>query len=365
MKKLPKLILPTLILGAVTSQALAPKTSALYIDDDGATWYTVQELLGYKEEVDRETDNLCGDDMGCRENLYYSHFEAEDYKFWALEQLLDQQVVLTAVNPKEETLKVLYFDEDMMLKRMGVSEPIDLEVFYLGWFEYGTERIYNFGGITDELSNETMPGTHKIYYWDTSVDGPNPIPANQEFELSAAGSGLNSNVLGEIPYGADAGMYKFNAVGRFIYTSCLAESDYEEGKECRLMISGEKGQAYFPPRETIIENEQNNGDDPDQTGDITPDSGQTEVIDKNIEESNSDQTENNTKNSFADQTFITDNNQATRVTQAPKAPNTGVGNICIEDYDFPWWLVVALILIDVAILWTFWPKKSKKPIDKK
>ena len=131
------------------------------------------------------------------------------------------------------------------------------------------------------------------------------------------------------------------------------------------MISGEKGQAYFPPRETIIENEQNNGDDPDQTGDITPDSGQTEVIDKNIEESNSDQTENNTKNSFADQTFITDNNQATRVTQAPKAPNTGVGNICIEDYDFPWWLVVMLILIDVAILWTFWPKKSKKTIDKK
>lgn len=359
MKKLPTVLLSTLIFGLVGSNLTASPASALYRDDTGATWYTVAEALEFKEELDRETEEICGDNLSCREELYFSRMESGDQKFWVVEQLTQQQITVTSVNPGAETLKVLFFDEDVMMRQMGVHEPLTLGEFYMGWFEYGVDRIYNYSSYAEELFADTFLGAHLIYAQkDNEGD---KIPANQEFELSAKGSNLNLNTSGEIAYGAYADPY-FNAAGRFIYASCLSEPDYAEGVECKMMISAERGIAYFPPRETETTG-YGNMDSNSQDSAILQDNeitNQSEVL--------ITQAETNLENTTTE--FTSENITTPQlVVTEPKSPNTGTyTNPCVQKtIEFPWWLVILIALGDATVLWLFWPKSrknSKKTLDK-
>lgn len=424
MKKIPIKLLTILILSAVFTVTFTAKTHALYIDEDGATWYTVPEMLEYKAEVDREEQELCGDDMNCKQDFFFSKIETDE-KFHALEQLTQQQIVVTSVNPAEETLKVLFFDEEMTLKRMGISEKLELGEFYMGWFDNDVERIYNYGSYVEELFANVLPGAHYIYaQFDNYGD---KIPANQEFKISVPGSNLNLNTSGEIAYGAFAD--RFNAVGRFIYTSCLTEPDYTEGTECRLMLSGEKGFSYFPPRKTLTNSELVNSKEteedlvnnktegnPTNNDEVNPSTTENDSetgldsmndeIDKEDSKSaeatpdtippsniaNTEQTGNDAiKNTVLDnpsdynslqKTIISESKTTTSKSEittsesqvSPQAPETGTSTASEGNTaEFPWWLK-AIIGLNVAILlWLFWPsrkkpskttKKSKKVVDK-
>lgn len=372
MKKLPTILLSTLTLGLANLGLTAHPASALYIDDDGATWYTVSEMLEYKTEFDQLAEDQCGDNTACLQDLYFTKMGSEDPKFWALEQLTQQQITVTSVNPGEGTLKVLFFDEDSMLKRMGIHEHLALGEFYMGWFEYDVNRIYNYGSYVNELSNDTFPGAHLIYF--QSDNGEGNIPANQEFELSVPEANLSLNTSGEIAYGAFADPY-FNAAGRFIYTSCLSEPDYAEGVECHMMISPEKGIAYFPPRETTFtflsqENEEPNPSDSgnsDSGGNDSSNPATDSLSDEptqstpdlaNSTPSEPDTTpETTTIASSAPLAFA-----ASSITTSPKAPNTGAESTQNNQgsTNFPWWLGVIFASGIATLVWLFLPSRSRK-----
>lgn len=396
MKKIPLQLLTILILSTVFTNVFTANTHALYIDEDGTTWYTVPEMLEYKEIVDKEEQELCGDDMDCKQDFFFSKIETDD-KFRALEQLTQQQIVVTSVNPAEETLKVLFFDEEMMLKHMGISEKLELGEFYMGWFESDVERIYNYGSYADQLFADTMPGVHLIYAQRDNYG--DKIPANQEVDIFAPGSDLNLNTSGEIAYGVYAD--QFNAAGRFIYTSCLSEPDYEEGTECRLMLSGDKGFNYFPPRETLISSEPTNNNDIEDDITIQDDTTSAPVDDdieagfgsmsdesnqdnnglaeslseatSNPDITNADQTGNETTEEEnpdepSDSSTLKKTSPAGSATTTSessnsiKTPETGISTVSEDDtIEFPWWLKVLIGLNTAILLWLFWPSRKKSP----
>lgn len=377
MKKLPTILLSTLTLGLANLGLTTHPASALYIDDDGATWYKVSEMLEYKNEFDQLAEDQCGDNTTCLQDLYFAKMESEDPKFWALEQLVQQQITVTSVNPGEGTLKVLFFDEDTMMKRMGIHEHLTLGEFYMGWFEYDVNRIYNYGSYVDKLSSDTFPGAHLIYFQSDNSEGN--IPANQEFELSVPEANLSLNTSGEIGYGAFADPY-FNAAGRFIYTSCLSEPDYFEGAECRMMISPEKGIAYFPPRETIFtlpsqEDDNSNASDSGNSdlGGDNPDNLATDSSDKPAQ--STPEPGATTAVAVANEPDIT--SEAVTIassaplaftassisTTTPKTPNTGAESTLYDQgsaSNFPWWLGAIFASGIVTLAWLFIPSRSRK-----
>lgn len=390
MKKQPNILLSILAICLAGTAISTPGASALYIEEDGTTWYSVPELLEYKEEYDREARSTCGEDAHCLEELFFSEMESENPKFWALEQLTQQQIVVTSVNLTEETIKVLFFDEDMMLKHMGISEPLALGEFYMGWFDHDVERIYNYGMYAENLMNDALPGAHYLYAQRDVSE--NIIPANEEFLIDVAGSDLNLNSSGEIAYAAFAEPY-FNAMGRFYpYGSCLLEPDYAEGTECRLMLSAEKGQRFFPPRETIeaeVESgsstsplaeeatENINKEDPKEENVIPEETLfhaeeiQDETSEKDYTRNEKEEIENNTLSALQNNEIFAlgQLNQQSISSQTIKSPNTGTNtNPCNQrTVEFPWWLVILIALGDIVVLWLFWPKshkKSKKVLDK-
>lgn len=339
MQKIPKLLSSILITSVTVSLGFSAKTQALYIDEDEATWYTVAELLDYQKQVEQEKSELCGDDINCRENWFYDRFES-DPKLQALDNLEQYQFVVTAINPQAETFKVLAFSENMMLKRWGISEKVTIDKFYLAWFDNreAQGQIGNFGAYEEELLNNTLSGTHTIFAYQkdrTRLDFPSATDTEVELQM-LPNSNLIADPIGSLGYLVDGEGY--NAVGGVHYSTCLNAADYSEGKECRMMISAEKGVSYFPPRETVMStegNEQENNQENEQIDEHTSDPVQGRpVISSQINSSPS----------------------------MPKTPNTGGSNEQNQTtFEFPWWLGAILIINLLTLLWLFLPLGLSKP----
>ena len=240
-----------------------PASSMTVIEDKGTTWWSVQELLKFYPEVEAEKDAECGDNQDCRMEFGWSMIERGP-KYSALNNLLEGQFWVTSVNPSAETVKVLFFDNDMMLRHMGIEEKLEIEHLYLGWFDEWKGQIYNYDH--DGFTNGSISGSHPLY--DSTVEDIDAIVPWEEVELSVAGGNLIENTTGKLDYALYAKYNMFNAQGHFDYSSCLRAPDYQDGMECQMMVSGDQWVSYFPPRESIIEqtttiNEPDNG----ETGD--------------------------------------------------------------------------------------------------
>ena len=218
------------------------------IEDKGTTWWSVQELLKFYPEVEAEKDVECGDNQDCRMEFGWSMIERGP-KYSALNNLLEGQFWVTSINPSTETVKVLFFDEDMMLRHMGIEEKLEIEHLYLGWFDEWKGQIYNYDH--DGFTNGSVSGSHPLY--DSTVEDINAIVPWEEVELSVAGGNLIENTTGKLDYAIYAKYNMFNAQGHFDYSSCLRALDYQDGMECQMMVSGDQWVSYFPPRESIIE----------------------------------------------------------------------------------------------------------------
>ncbi|MBO7718235.1 hypothetical protein J6S37_01930 [Candidatus Saccharibacteria bacterium] len=374
MKKLSTFLLLTLIFGLTIS----PGVNAIYTDDDGATWYTVEELLDYQQEIDTELSEVCADDIGCRQDAYFSKMETK-LELLALEQLAGQQFILTAINPEQEYIKTLFFGEDMMLKRMGISEELDINQVYIGWLEDDVERIYRDGMDPDQYSNGEIPDAHTIYAWKDGTEAEQLIQPDMEAELPAAN--LGTNTTGQLIYNIDSGPGKFAAYGRFFYSECMTASNYLPGSECKLMTSAEKGQRYTPLLETVPnsgafggsdDNNDDDGglfttvafgstnpsDDPDPEEEITengPEERTTEIAVASTNEGNISASEGTTRDEkIAEQAKAS-------LTVSPKAPNTGTNTEACNQktIEFPWWLAAMIAVGDVVVMWLFWPNNRK------
>ncbi len=358
MKKISILFLPILVFGLV----LSPQKSAhAAIQAENTTWWSVEEMVEFSHQVDKEKEDLCHDDQVCKENFYLSMYE-KGGKYSALLNFLETRVWLTSINPAKETIKIFYFDEDNMMKQMGIEEKADLTHLYFGWFDDWSGQIYNYN--YEQFMDGSISGLHTMYVGDEAENGAGWIPAWEEVELSVAGSDLIQNTSGKIDYAAFSGPY-FNAQGYFDISNCLNAPDYREGMECKLMISGDQWASYFPPR---------NETEPENTITSTLDNSvQAEPVEgtsqrEGLGEANIGN-EQIAVSSQPEPISSVSSIQSTKE-NAVKTPNTGtMTQPCAQKtIEFPWWLVFLIALGDAAIIWLFWPKKShknpKKTLDK-
>ncbi|MBQ3433263.1 hypothetical protein IJG22_03150 [Candidatus Saccharibacteria bacterium] len=395
-----------------------PVTPMTVLEENGTTWWSVEELLSFNQEVEAEKEAECGDNQDCRMEFGWSMIERGP-KYSALNNLLEGQFWVTSVNPAAETVKVLFFDDDMMLRHMGIEEKLEIEHLYLGWFDEWRGQIYNYDH--DGFTNGTVSGSHPLY--DSTTEGVDAIVPWQESELSVTGGGLIYNTTGKLDYALYAKYNMFNAQGHFDYSSCLSAPDYQEGMECQMMISGDQWISYFPPREQINEPEITNNepeapftepeiiyDEPEnptiepedpaiepedpitepEISPVTPENpimesdnpltepesqpttNPTETItvepegDINLainepiqplpsETSTSESTPFEETNPVLTQIIITEDNSV-----VPKAPETGksmkTSNHSIE---MPWWFIILNILGALFIIWWFMPIRRK------
>lgn len=401
MKRKSLLILSALVtgLGLVPS---SPTSAA--IQDRGTTWWSVEEMLDFYQEVEQEKLDGCGDDLGCQVEFGYNMVE-KGPKYSALNNFLEAQIWITAVNPAEETVKVFYFDDDMMLRQMGIEEKIHLQHLYMGWFDEWNGQIYNYNH--ERFMSGNVAGLHTMYDGSSRVDGPDWLPAWEEVELSVAGSSLIDNYSGIIDYAVFAEHNMFNAQGTFNYSDCLRAPDYEEGKECKLMFSGDQWATYLPPREQIVEDVDDSGqeEDPDlgftenlgsdsdlDSSELEPDSDEiptpeaTEIEPGLTKTTNDDFTAPDTASPinagtleasaevlpttsvFADN--VSGDNLRTQelsaTNQLPKAPNTGKSlSVAGRGANLmPWWLIMMEVLGGILMLWWFIPVRTMKKKDR-
>ena len=338
MKKIPILFLLILLFGLILSP-VAPTHAA--IEEKGTTWWSVAELLEFYQEVEAEKNTECGDNEECKMEFNLNMIE-KGPEYSALNNLLEAQIWVTSVNPAAETVKILYFDDEMMAKFMGIEEKIHLEHLYMGWIEDWDGQIYNYNH--EQFTGGSMAGNHPMYDGSSYLDGADWIPAWQEYELSVAGSNLTQNTLGRIDYAVYAEDNMFNAQGYFDYSNCISASDYQEGMECKMMVSGDQWVAYFPPRAEL------KSEIGPFSATPTTDLGGDIILE-----------ENNTAYS------IETSSQSS--TSSVKAPHTGsMTNPCIQKtVEFPWWLVILIAIGNIVVLWIFWPKSRKnhkKTLDK-
>lgn len=238
-----------------------PASPMTVIEDKGTTWWSVQELLKFYPEVETEKDAECGDNQDCRMEFGWNMIERGP-KYSALNNLLEGQFWVTSINPNTETIKVLFFDDDMMLRHMGIEEKLEIEHLYLGWFDEWKGQIYNYDH--DGFTNGSVSGSHPLY--DSTVGDIDAIVPWEEVELSVAGGNLIENATGKLDYAIYAKYNMFNAQGHFDYSSCLRAPDYQDGMECQMMVSGDQWVSYFPPRESIIEQTTTNEPSNNETG---------------------------------------------------------------------------------------------------
>lgn len=314
MKKIPILLLSILIVGlAFSPTRLAHAT----IEENGTTWWSVEELLDFYPEVEAEKDAECGDDQDCRMEFDFNLME-KGGKYRALSDLMSMQFWVTGVNPDKQTIDVLFFDEEMMLRHMGVREKLTLERLTMGWFDEPTDEV--FYRSYDELASGSLPGFHVLF--TSNPENLADITPWRETTLSISDTNLVNNTHGKIAYRIYA--EPFNAVGNFDYSSCFSKSDYVSGQGCKMYVSADQWISFFPSRNEIEPNEP---------------TSQNLATDNKEDSANSE------------------------VTLSPaleiKAPNTGVGS-CDRAVEFPWWFMLMLVIGDIVALWLFWPTKSKK-----
>lgn len=344
-----------------------PVTPMTVLEENGTTWWSVEELLNFNQEVEAEKEAECGDNQDCRMEFGWSMIERGP-KYSALNNLLEGQFWVTSINPTAETVKVLFFDDDMMLRHMGIEEKLEIEHLYLGWFDEWRGQIYNYDH--DGFTNGTVSGSHPLY--DSTTEGVDAIVPWQESELSVTGGGLIYNTTGKLDYALYAKYNMFNAQGYFDYSSCLSAPGYQEGMECQMMISGDQWISYFPPREQINESEITNNEseapfiepeiiyDEPENPTVEPEGDINLAINEPIQplpsETNTSESTPFEETNPVTQIIITEDNSV-----VPKAPETGKTTKSSENtVEMPWWLIVLNVLGFLFIIWWFLPSRNVK-----
>ena len=348
MKKLPIALLGLTM--CIISQTTASSSVSAMYREPNATWWTVPELLEFKQQVEREESEICGNNQGCKEELFFSNLESEDTRYQALEIMLQSRFVVTSINPGQEKIKVIYFDEEPMLKRMGIEEHDPLNHIFMAWFDQDNPAITNYS-YQYPYQNQFPDDIHLLYIGDKESYSSTGFPANQEFELPIQPTGLSNNQLASIKVATFANQY--NSMGQANYLSCTREYDYEAEVGCQMMYSAEQGSRYFPPRETIEQNQTNFTD--------TPNTENPDILASGIPETKELGDSTILNHDDTNEIVVTSLKNTNEPTDfAIKVPETGtLTNECNKVVEFPWWLALLLMLGNATLLWLFWPKNQK------
>lgn len=370
-KKIP-LLLSTLIIGGTYfggELSAAPSTYAYDVsasavessllpagtEIDGMRYWSVSEMQQASELINAKREEFCAGDQMCMEELPWQQMEELGGIYFALDPFDNIQFMLTSINPSQNKVKFLYHDEDRMLSRMfgekvrhnislvyalWVDESLGDPTVSMNWLAYEKRAPYHLGSV-----EEVEAATHLIFDESESELGVGWFTPNIEHEYQVSDGNLADNTKSWLYYTlvTDEGGH---TLGTIDYSSCINSPDYTDGMECRMMYREDGLYTYIPfePTRTISATYADLAAVPEGNG----------VIDKNT-------TPEVTTNTIATTTPSAEPIGSTAKTEVASAPNTG--KYTREESgaaEFPWWLFAIFGAGIAALLWLFWPKKSKK-----
>lgn len=394
MKKLPTLLISILITSTVFSSLFSAKTQALYTDENSITWYTIPELLEYKKEHDQEEQEVCGDNMDCL-MAFREEKSLSNPKYAALRLIEFRQLFISSVNLRDNTIKFVFFKEDMRAKRSGgPRRDTELDSLFIAWLDGMREIPSDYDGNIDKYHNGEISNVHPIYAYKKEADNINQFTeTDQELEIEVpVGSDLKNDTLRSIHFKMRS---KYSNMSGYVgYSRCMFATDRNPDTICTAMISSDERIEYFasllpagenneepetpsepeqPEQpsepETPSEPEQPNPGEPEYPNEPNrPEQPSEPETPSGPERPGLTEPENLIQPISGEPKtpiMIQPNNNTPLFVAVPKSPNTGsMASPCSQKtIEFPWWLCIIIALGDMVVLWFFWPtpKSPKNP----
>ncbi len=391
-----KKIIPLLLtLTALSGNLFLPLSASASTTIDEKEYWSIDELLAHEVIAEQEITEACGDDRTCANTFFFNQQSSRGGIWNAYREFKNSRFKITAVNPTEEYLRVIYRDENLSARfRLDEKWHEDLVELYIAWLEPDQPKwisarpvIINhrdyFWPAATLKRGETNPGLHAIFVGREEEKTPGWFTPNQEIEIPT--KDLAENTSQEI---YNASYIDFSGYNNVLnYSACVNSADYESGMECRLLFGEERDMIYAPfwpdePTSGYPVVEEPGEKDEENVGD-----GLGGVTENEIPQN--PQPDNNTKNTIVEvpkyiyvassteqgsevpeESSPAEEVQVENLEEENKAPlssqiTTPALNLTTEQCSstgFAWWWIVILFgIADGLIMWWFWPKHTKNP----
>lgn len=278
-------------------------------------------------------------------------------EYWTLEETPEEELVknyfmITALNPNNSTVRVLFNDEAGARWRPWADGKDILKELHLFWWENGPKHDYF---VT------TDPGFHRVYDYVTEPD-ENWFSANEEVEISIPKETFE--ILKTTP------LYFFvisdmsSSVGPRDFGNCLSDIENKENYECSVAIGKTGGIIYYPTEVKQALAPEITPDFkslaiPTSVATSTPETNEpkpvaTEKISTNTMRVPEKTTEvaNTVSDTTLDINATTSNNVADTI-EVPLAAGP-------EEHQFPWWFIVFIFSGITLVLWWFIPISKRR-----
>ncbi len=202
-------------------------------------FWTIPELIELKTTTDAEVNSLCQGDFMCEEDYRFSLLD-QGGQYSALEGFSSMILMITAINPTNSTIRVLFHDEDPMMRMMGEEDRAALDEIFIAWFSEEPRIFNNYYAKANNYTQEM----YYLFSGDANTNGTGWFPPNQEVEIQIE----HADALLREPHLIFFAMEGENtsAYGAHGYDSCIKSPLFEEGMECR-MVFDETTNFYFLP----------------------------------------------------------------------------------------------------------------------
>lgn len=244
MKKLSKILILTTTLGMGLSSVV--NTSAM-TKEWGTRWWTLDEMNETISEMEEIATERCGEDGLCKRDVY-RELMASDGKYNAANLASGMGIVISAVNPGESTVKVIYQGRTSLKWRSNGAGQTTPKELYMMWVEPEMVSVTQQEATLLEYikADEAAEGIHLIYQ---ANEEKNVVPEiDTEMEIAVPGD-LRENLRGVIDYSEKNDVS--GSWGSVKYSDCMTRAGYEDGVECRIMFSEYGDYSYFPVVEEV------------------------------------------------------------------------------------------------------------------
>ena len=331
----------------ISSVGLTLPTFAVAPESDNKKFWTIPELIELREEDVMERGSLCEEDLECEINRHFELLERGG-EYSILNSFNNMILLITSINPSNSTIRVLFHDENPMMRRMGEMEPAILDEIFIAWFSSQPIMFNNYYAKHSHYSMEMS----FLFSGSASTNGYGWFTPNQEVELQID----HAEALLKSPHYIFFTMEGENTSvsGMHDYSNCIESPFFEEGMECR-MVFDDTGNFDFLPFWP--------GSDSPAYNPYSIEEGYGGTIDDNTE-SNSDIITDNpetaatpSEENDAQATQLADATPETALNYPDTGSFTESPNPSKRDKNSVWCPILIIFLSDLFIFWWFWPEE--------
>ena len=302
--------------------------------DYSQDFWSLEEIMAVREDAKQEVIATCQDspEFDCAERYHIENFFSRGSEYQAADNMNAFRYLITAVNPATNSVRVIYFDDDMLNYYMtGELIEENINELYMFWFDLG-HLGYDF---YEQYHAGTLPDkTHLLFARENLATS---FPPNEEVTFELEGD-VKANYRNMIYYFfvTESGIRYMDPID---YNNCINHPSYKDGMECRLFYEkSEGGNPVYLPVETRDESAlEEPVDNPNEEESDPAPSGQGTATD------------------------VTEG-----MTSTPLAPNTGTSGesnntstSCERRIEFPWWMIILIALGEIITIWCLLPNYPK------